>query len=143
MKKRAFVRYSKQGKIVPGSLILTSGSHPNGPSTWKEVPADLCAGPILDSADSGLLASFPWNSFPVLVVYCNETNQYFFAPTLDTIAPPENIEHLVSELNTYASTFGTFSVAPGGQSILLNLSPSMAKDMANCKCDLSFEVFPD
>ena len=43
-KKRAFVRYSKQGKIVPGSLILTAGSHPNGPSTWKEVPADLCCG---------------------------------------------------------------------------------------------------
>jgi hypothetical protein len=41
-KKRAFVRYSKQGKIVPGSLILTAGSYPNGPSTWKEVPADLC-----------------------------------------------------------------------------------------------------
>ena len=41
-KKRAFVRYSKQGKIVPGSLILTSGSYPNGPSTWYEVPADLC-----------------------------------------------------------------------------------------------------
>lgn len=41
-KKRAFVRYSKQGKIVPGSLILTGGSFPNGPSTWKEVPADLC-----------------------------------------------------------------------------------------------------
>ena len=42
MKKRAFVRYSKQGKIVPGSLILTSGSFPNGSSTWNEVPADLC-----------------------------------------------------------------------------------------------------
>ena len=42
MKKRAFVRYSKQGKIVPGSLILTGGSYPQGPATWKEVPADLC-----------------------------------------------------------------------------------------------------
>lgn len=42
MKKRAFVRYSKQGKIVPGSMILTSGSFPSGPSTWKEIPADLC-----------------------------------------------------------------------------------------------------
>ena len=42
MKKRAFVRYSKQGKIVPGSLILTGGSYPQGPSTWNEVPADLC-----------------------------------------------------------------------------------------------------
>ena len=41
-KKRAFVRYSKQGKVVPGSLILTSGSFPSGPSTWNEVPVDLC-----------------------------------------------------------------------------------------------------
>jgi hypothetical protein len=48
-KKRAFVRYSKQGKIVPGSLILTAGSHPNGPSTWKEVPADLCCNNLQDS----------------------------------------------------------------------------------------------
>jgi hypothetical protein len=42
MKKRAFVRYSKQGKIVPGSLIITNGSYPSGPSTWDEIPADLC-----------------------------------------------------------------------------------------------------
>ena len=42
MKQRAFVRYSKKGKIVPGSLILTNGSYPNGPAVWYEVPADLC-----------------------------------------------------------------------------------------------------
>jgi hypothetical protein len=48
MKKRAFVRYSKQGKIVPGSLILTSGSFPSGPSTWSEVPADLCCNTVKD-----------------------------------------------------------------------------------------------
>lgn len=45
MKKRAFVRYSKQGKVVPGSLVLTSGSYPQGSSTWNEVPADLCCTP--------------------------------------------------------------------------------------------------
>ena len=37
MKKRAFVRYSKLGLVVPGSLILTGGAYPQGPSTWKEV----------------------------------------------------------------------------------------------------------
>lgn len=42
MKKRAFVRYSKQGKVVPGSMILTGGSYPKGPAIWKEVPVDLC-----------------------------------------------------------------------------------------------------
>ena len=52
MKKRAFVRYSKQGKIVPGSLILTAGSYPEGPSTWNEVPADLCCTfPIVNPAN--------------------------------------------------------------------------------------------
>lgn len=56
MKKRAFVRYSKQGKVVPGSLILTGGSFPKGPSTWKEVPADLCCevpcGPVIPPANT-------------------------------------------------------------------------------------------
>ena len=41
-KKRAFVRYTKAGKIVPGSLILTNGTYPESPSIWKEVSADLC-----------------------------------------------------------------------------------------------------
>ena len=44
-KKRAFVRYSKNGKLVPGSLIVTQGTHPDKPSTWKEVPYDICCEP--------------------------------------------------------------------------------------------------
>jgi hypothetical protein len=43
-KKRAFVRYGKNGKLVPGSLIVTQGTHPDKPSTWKEVPYDICCG---------------------------------------------------------------------------------------------------
>lgn len=64
-KKRAFVRYSKNGKIVPGSLILTAGSYPYGPSTWKEVSADLCCSDIPSNCveltvntDEGGLAKF-------------------------------------------------------------------------------------
>ncbi len=41
-KERAFVRYTKAGKIVPGSLILTSGSYPSGPGLYKEITTDLC-----------------------------------------------------------------------------------------------------
>jgi len=52
-KKRAFVRYSKQGKIVPGSLILTSGSYPNGSSTWNEIPADLCCRTLINPPNPG------------------------------------------------------------------------------------------
>lgn len=40
--KKAWIQYNKQGKIVPGNLILTNGSRPNNLSTWKEVSTDLC-----------------------------------------------------------------------------------------------------
>lgn len=42
MAKKAFVRYSTKGKIVPGSLIVTGGSCPKGPAKWAEVPVDIC-----------------------------------------------------------------------------------------------------
>lgn len=142
MKKRAFVRYSKNGKVVPGSLILTGGSYPQGSSTWKEVPADLCAGPIIDSADAGLLAPFPWTSYVDIVVYCNETNQYIYSSLPDTLEP-QSIEHLVQILNTYASSYGTFKLSASGDSILLNVSQSVAKSLANCNCDISLEIFPN
>lgn len=41
-KQRAFVRYTKSGKIVPGSMILTKGGYPKGPAKWTEVTTDLC-----------------------------------------------------------------------------------------------------
>jgi hypothetical protein len=42
-KKRAFVRYTKSGEIVPGSLVITtSGGYPDKTSLWQEVKVDLC-----------------------------------------------------------------------------------------------------
>lgn len=41
-KQRAFVRYTKSGRIVPGSMIVTNGSYPNGPALWAEAVTDLC-----------------------------------------------------------------------------------------------------
>ena len=41
-KKRAFVRYTKTGRVVPGSMIVTNGSYPNGPALWAEVTTNLC-----------------------------------------------------------------------------------------------------
>jgi hypothetical protein len=44
-KKRAFVRYTKDGMIVPGSLIVTTkGGYPTG-GLYGEVPVDLCCEP--------------------------------------------------------------------------------------------------
>lgn len=42
-KKRAFVRYTKSGEIVPGSLIVTTnGGYPDKSSLWQEVTVDQC-----------------------------------------------------------------------------------------------------
>lgn len=41
-KKRAFVKYTNSGRIVPGSLIITTnGGYPKG-GLYYEVPANLC-----------------------------------------------------------------------------------------------------
>lgn len=117
-KKRAFVRYSKQGKIVPGSLILTSGSYPNGPSTWKEVPADLCCGddkcvtPLSDvtvvSNEEIVLQS---GSILITTLYaggCFEINN-----VLPILTNFEDYDSLVTFLNTNLFYYGVFSyVAP-------------------------------
>jgi hypothetical protein len=56
-KQRAFVRYTKSGKIVPGSMIITQGSYPEGPALWAEVVTDLCCddpvGPTTPSKKMG------------------------------------------------------------------------------------------
>lgn len=41
-KKRAFVRYTKSGKIIPGSLIITTKGGWPGSGLYAEVPIDLC-----------------------------------------------------------------------------------------------------
>lgn len=42
-KKRAFVRYTKSGEIVPGSLIITTnGGYPDKSSLWQEISVDKC-----------------------------------------------------------------------------------------------------
>lgn len=40
--KRAFVRYTKSGKIIPGSLIVTTKGGWPRTGVYKEVPTDLC-----------------------------------------------------------------------------------------------------
>ena len=43
-KNRAFVKYKKNGEIVPGSLIVTNGGYPKG-GPYKEISTDLCCEP--------------------------------------------------------------------------------------------------
>lgn len=112
MKTRAFVRYSKKGKIVPGSLILTKGSHPNGPSTWKEVPADLCC-------QSGFKLTITAPEFPIVT----PAVQFFCGsgPTLvqgAIVGTYNDVYELVAAFNAQLSYMGVFSVNEDGNVVL-------------------------
>jgi hypothetical protein len=118
-RKRAFVRYSKNGKIVPGSLILTSGSFPQGSSTWNEVPADLCCdNPLSVTWDDGNVAITNVS----LELYCNGTltSTSFTNQTSTDAASLENI------LNNAFDLIGNFSVV--GTVVTLTLSQTQKNE---------------
>lgn len=122
MKKRAFVRYSKQGKIVPGSLILTGGSYPNGPATWNEIPADLCC-PL--STPSTLLSNEVSNGEGIYCVEgvgisCNDVTILFY-PVFDLFNV--SLENLILGLNTQLGNLGTW-VAVSSTEVGVNVSDS-------------------
>lgn len=130
-KKRAFVRYSKQGKIVPGSLILTSGSYPNGPSKWNEVPADLCCDGGCISGTTNLLIeelTFDEDS-PAAVglrILCENSpfNQVTTLYTVSYSGPAPNTPEIVIDiLNDNFSSLGTFTLlSPTSASLQINNS---------------------
>ena len=74
-KKRAFVRYTKSGEIVPGSLIITTnGGYPDKSSLWHEVTVDKCCGDIGGGCEKNTLViplinmnliSAPYNTLSV------------------------------------------------------------------------------
>ena len=129
MKNRAFVRYSKQGKIVPGSLILTGGTYPNGPSTWKEVPADLCGGPVVTTS---VMATFPVASSGFSVSLSALATADGVSISLEK--PAATIEAMVKLLNYYGGWMGTWKVNPNGTDIDLYPSSQIAKGIAGI-CD--------
>jgi hypothetical protein len=132
MKKRAFVRYSKQGKIVPGSLILTSGSFPSGPSTWNEIPADLCCDSIDLTWDNGDVSL---NNVS-LRIKCNGTTVKEVFTNQNTTSSSS----LESLLNMTFGLIGTFVVS----GTLVTLTMTSAQKNAFCSSGIiTFEIFED
>lgn len=133
-KKRAFVRYSKQGKIVPGSLILTSGSFPSGPSTWKEVPADLCCETITISTqvdDTGI------NNVSIRF-FCNSTQVAVKYSSQDSTSS----EVMAAILNEeFGAEYGVFTFVENA-TFTLDIKVTKLKELCP-NGSLSFQVFAD
>ncbi len=134
MKKRAFVRYSKQGKIVPGSLVLTAGSYPQGSALWKEVPADLCCETITISTQVNDTAI---NNVSVRLL-CNST-------LVDDSYSSENStngDSLAAILNEqFGAQYGTFAYITDG-TLTLTIKADNVKEWCPDGY-LSFEIFAD
>jgi hypothetical protein len=148
MAQRAFVRYTKKGHIVPGSLIVTTkGGFPKD-GTYKEVIVDQCCGnqalrynPITGEASPTgttfpIGGAFPWTSpyieigFGCVAMSMDSEWSYLYLP-----GTPATLQELVHILNTRASFVGTFEVAEDGVTIILNVNPEVAGDM--CKGPLT------
>lgn len=133
MKKKAFVRYSKQGKIVPGSLILTGGSFPQGPSTWNEVPADLCC----DLTTLTYEVETPTITNVTLRLFCNGVRIHYLFTPHDTV----NMAGLIQDLIETFNVLGTFS-NPSGNIIELVMSASIKTALCPSGT-LTFDVVAD
>jgi len=120
-KKRAFVRYTKAGKIVPGSLVLTNGSYPSGPSTWKEVPSDLCCNSGVKLVFNMEPVVFPLDT-PYVEFFCGPGPTLVAGAILGTYA---DVYELVVGLNAQLGYMGLFSV-DGDDNIVLAISTDIA-----------------
>jgi len=158
MTQRAFVRYTKKGHIVPGSLIVTTkGGYPKD-GTYKEVIVDQCCGnqalrynPITGEASPtgtnfGAADAFPWTSgtigiqFGCVAMEMDTAWNYLYVP-----GSPTTLRELIDILNVRAAYVGTFEIAEDGETIILNVNPEVAGDM--CKGPLTdtfgFYVFQE
>ena len=163
MKERAFVRYTKSGRIVPGSLVITQGTYPKD-GTYKEVTADQCCSPneltfnvrtgITQNEDLGVFPhnnTFPYTGYIDIALGCaamsNQTEwMYLYIPGTNIPGTVVNdIYDLARVLTEQAPYVGTFSVSEDGETLRLSINPEMAQVV--CPTDLSknlvFFVVPD
>ena len=123
MKTRAFVKYTKLGKIIPGSLITTTGGAPDKSSIWKEVPTDVCCdnskfcmptGTLITIASTEInesnLINFSAGAKDKLYIAigCTTNNNVYWSVELNT-STITNIDDLMVFLNSQFLMLGTFT----------------------------------
>jgi hypothetical protein len=80
-KQRAFVKYTKQGNIIPGSLIITTNGGYPVDGLYKEVTPDLCCENVL-SARSVIKTSTLSCFSPQSVITVYMTDECYDNPTV-------------------------------------------------------------
>ena len=115
-------------------MILTSGSFPQGSSTWNEVPADLCCETVTfstqvdDTAINNVSIRFLCNSSITNTTYGSQNST--------------NGDSLAAILNEdFGAEFGIFSYITDG-TLTLEMKPAKVKELCP-NGYLSFTIFSD
>jgi hypothetical protein len=131
-KKRAFVRYTKQGKLIPGSLIVTTnGDYPDKSATWKEVSTDLCCDDGEQCINLPLTFTTTIDGFPlesgcrgIVEFKCNGVKIWEIRPPVPAGA---SFEGFVDALNNNYGWVGIFSVIGRGETLRLEMNGDLTK----------------
>lgn len=133
-KQRAFVKYTKQGAIIPGSLIVTTkGGYPKD-GLYKEVTTDLCC----DNPIQLFFAPFTVTNSAISIRFkCNGeiVGTYYSAFTSGDKA------EMITALNNAFGIVGIFE-----DTSTKDISLTMTETQKNELCPngtLSFEIFQD
>jgi hypothetical protein len=147
-KKRAFVRYTKSGEIVPGSLIITTnGGYPDKSSLWQEVTVDQCCDDttscnkktILLNIDLEELASIPTPYISTEIwIGCRtpESRNTFSLGQGDW----NSFEELVTSLNNFFSNSIDIKIISETQ-ISFTYCESNVPCSAECGYEASFSIY--
>lgn len=125
-KQKAFIRYTKKGKIVPGSLIVTgSGGYPKD-GTYKEVTPNLCCSGVTLRQDLSE-TTFPFTNGSIYIQF----GCMVMAPAdyLDIYVPgtPANIQELATILNERLSFLGQWDA--DGDELIFHPSANVIAEM--------------
>lgn len=107
-KKRAFVKYTKSGEIIPGSLIVTTkGGYPKD-GLYKEVTSSLCCDDVIDTAPYGGRIPVTYTGLLALDKIYDGNNVASFTglPTLVGVLPED-----IGNLQLTENLFGNFLYA--------------------------------
>ena len=119
---KAYIKYTKLGKLIPGGLMVRPNSTPPSDGLYKEVPIDLCCGIKLTTTS---MATFPVSNFGFgYIANCNSNDNGISISISESVA---NIQEMVALLNEYGSNIGTFSVNPDGINIDVRFAEGLTK----------------
>jgi hypothetical protein len=153
-KKRAFVRYTKSGKIVPGSLIITTnGGYPDKSSLWQEVTVDKCcpdSGGECEQFTIDFFINLDEVVFPIIAYQfafggpdCSNSLFSRVDLNIDSNVVINDENELLNSLNLVAANYGDWSISVNGYRRIRLVTSCFFSNLKTCMAiDNMFNTIP-